>query len=209
MAEFRRASSSRTAVVAGDAADSRSDVPGDPDQELGDPVEVARLICLNQLETRPRSRAELAQTLRKRGVPEDAAEQVLCRFTEVGLIDDAAFAEMWVRSRSNERGLAKAVLRQELFRKGIDPEIAAGALEQLAPGTEAAAARALVAKKLRQTQGLPVETRMRRLVGMLARKGYGSSLAFVVVKEALEAEAAEEGYVHLGLADVHLESGQD
>src|SRR5262249_23857501 len=59
----------------------------------GDPESVARAICLRLLAQRARTRAELAQALRRRGVPDGAAGSVLDRFAEVGLIDDAALAQ--------------------------------------------------------------------------------------------------------------------
>jgi regulatory protein len=166
-----------------------------------DPESVARQICLNQLEFAPRTRAELAATLAKRGVPAEAAEAVLSRFAEVGLIDDALFAELWVTSRHNGRGLAGRALSQELRRKGVDDEAASAALATLGPDQERATARALVDRKLRSTRGLAVDARVRRLAGMLARKGYSGGLAFAVVREALAAEGEDERLLE-GLADL-------
>jgi regulatory protein len=154
-----------------------------------DPVDVARQICLHQLEHRPRTRAELAATLAKKGVDDDVAEQVLGRFTEVGMIDDAAFAAVWVTSRHRGKGLARPALRQELRRKGVDEPVIDEAVEQLDPEQESVTARALVDRKLRATRGQPADVRVRRLAGMLARKGYPAGLAFRVVREAL----ADEG----------------
>ena len=154
-----------------------------------DPEQVARQICLRQLEHAPRPRAELAAPLSDRGVPDDVAELVLGRFTEVGLIDDAVFAELWVSSRHRGRGLAGRALGQELRRKGVDDDGVREAVEGLDPAQEEATARALVDRKLRSTRGLATDARVRRLAGMLARKGYPAGLAFRVVKEAL----ADEG----------------
>ena len=156
-----------------------------------DPVERARQICLHQLEYAPRTRAELAAVLRKKGVEDDVAEQVLSRFAEVGMIDDALFAQMWVASRHRGKGLAGRALSQELRRKGVADETAAEALATLDPERELATARALVDRRLRTTAGLPVDARVRRLAGMLARKGYPAGTAFRVVREALAAEGEE------------------
>jgi regulatory protein len=163
------------------------EIDGPPEPEA-DPESVARQICLAQLEFAPRTRAELAATLAKRGVPDEAAEAVLSRFAEVGLIDDALFSEMWVTSRHRGRGLAGRALQQELRRKGVDDETARDAVATLDPDQEAATARSLVQRKLPSTRGLTTEARVRRLAGMLARKGYSSGLAFRVVKEELEQE---------------------
>src|SRR6266571_5023075 len=88
--------------------------------------EAARLICLRLLASRPRTRAELAAALRRRRVTADIVESVLGRFTEVGLIDDAAFARAWVESRHHGRGLARRALAAELKQRGVgSPEISA------------------------------------------------------------------------------------
>jgi len=116
---------------------------------------------------------------------------VLSRFTEVGLIDDALFAAMWVTSRHRARGLASAALRRELRRKGIGDEVAQEALEELDPDQELATARALVQRKLASTRSLTPDARVRRLAGMLARKGYPAGTAFRVVREALAEQGAE------------------
>src|SRR3954462_4526011 len=91
------------------------DGPPEPD---ADPESVARQICLHQLEFAPRTRAELAAVLAKKGVPTEAAEAVRGRFAEVGVNDDALFSEMWVTSRHRGRGLSGRALQQELRRKG-------------------------------------------------------------------------------------------
>ena len=93
--------------------------PGDrirsrDDPERDDPEAVARLICLRMLTAAPRTQAQLAAALRRRGVPEDAAQAVLARFAEVKLIDDAMFARAWVESRHHGRGLAGRALGAEL-----------------------------------------------------------------------------------------------
>ena len=113
---------------------------------------------------------------------------VLDRFTEVGLVDDAAFAEVWVRTRHAGRGLSRSALTRELRAKGVDDETVADAVEAIDDDAEAAAARALVARRLPAMRSLPAEVRMRRLVGQLARKGYSGGLAMRVVREALDAD---------------------
>jgi regulatory protein len=156
-----------------------------------DPESVARAICLRQLTGAPRTRAELATALRKKGVPDDVATAVLDRFVDVELIDDAAYADSYVGTRHRERGLARSALRSELRRKGVDHEVAREAVEQIDPETELATARALVARKLAATRGLPAEARVRRLAGMLARKGYPAGTSYRVVREALQAEGTD------------------
>lgn len=150
-----------------------------------DPEAVARKILLDSLTGQARSRQELADRLARKDVPDDLATALLDRFTEVGLIDDAAFARQWVESRHRSRGLAPRALAQELRRKGVDDEAASAALEQIDDDHQRVAARALVDKKLRSMRGLDPQVATRRLAGLLARKGYPAGLAFAVVREAL------------------------
>jgi regulatory protein len=168
-----------------------------PEKEMSDPEAVARGLCLRALTGAPKTRQQLADLLAKRGVPESAAVAVLDRFGEVGLIDDAAFARAWVSSRQAGRGLARRALTAELRAKGVDPEVAAEAVEAVDDDDERAAARLLVERRLRGMSRLDRTTASRRLIGMLARKGYGGGLAAAVVREALDRSALPdtvEGY---------------
>lgn len=166
-----------------------TDRTGEDDTPDADPQSVARQIALTRLAHAPRTRAELEQTLASRGVPAEAAAAVLDRFSQVGLIDDAAFARAWVQSRQAGRGLARRALAQELRRRGVDAEIATEALAEVDQTAEHAAASRLVARKLQATARLDRVTRIRRLTGMLARKGYSPGLAIQVVSEALAGES--------------------
>jgi len=158
--------------------------------EARDEYELAREICLKQLSTRPRTRSELASAMKKRGVAPEVASAVLDRYNEVGMIDDAAFARAWVSTRHHSKGLAGRALAQELRQKGVDQEVAQEALSELEPETEAQTALALAMRKLRSTRGEP-EAVFRRLLGMLARKGYSGGVAVRAVKEALATRDSE------------------
>jgi SOS response regulatory protein OraA/RecX len=139
----------------------------------------------------PKTRAQLAEALRKREIPDDAAEKVLDRFSELGLINDEAFAEAWVDSRHHGRGLAKRALAAELRHRGVDSETVNEAVDRLDPDQEYETAKRLVERKLSSTRNLDAQVRTRRLAGMLARKGYPSGLVFRVIREALEEEGVE------------------
>ncbi len=138
----------------------------------GDPETVARAICLRQLDRRARTRAELAELLRKRGVPDEAAVRVLDRFTEVGLIDDSALADGYALAHHHERGLAGRAVALKLRRRGIAEDTVRSAVEQIDPVVELETARALARKRLRSLLALDPQAQARRLVGLLARKGY-------------------------------------
>jgi len=153
---------------------------------------VARRILLARLTDQPRTRAELAGFLAAKDVPEEVATRLLDRFTEVGLIDDAAYARAWISSRLNGRGLARRALASELRRKGVPDEVAREALDEVDPGDEVEAAHRLVRRKLPGMAKLAPQVRTRRLVAMLARKGFPAGVAFTVVRAEL-GEVAELG----------------
>lgn len=161
-----------------------------PAEDL-DPVQRARDICLNLLTVRPRTRAELRQSLLRKEIEEDVADQVLSRLDEVGLVDDAAFAELWVRSRHTYQGLGRRALATELRRKGVADDVAAEAVATVDADAEEERARELVRKRLRSLTGADETARIRKLVGMLARRGYSQGLAFRVVRDELHAAGEE------------------
>jgi regulatory protein len=161
--------------------------PGDPEQHPGDPEAVARAICLRLLTIRARSRSELAEALATRDVPEDAATRVLDRFVEVGLIDDAALAAGLAGAQHRERGLARRAVAAKLRQRGLVDELDT-ALTGIDGDSERARARELVDRRRRALAGLPPDVQARRLVGLLARKGYSSGMSYAVVREALAVE---------------------
>jgi regulatory protein len=152
--------------------------------------EQAHTVCLRLLTVRARTRAELAGQLAKRGYPDDVAETVLNRLTAVGLIDDEDFAQQWVQSRQRNAGKGKRALAAELRTKGVDADVIASALSGIDAGVERVRAEQLVEHKLRReplNDGDEAKV-MRRLVGMLARRGYSQSMAVAVVTDALATE---------------------
>lgn len=153
--------------------------------------EQARALCLRLLTVRARTRSELATALTKRGYPDDVIDGVLDRLAQVGLVDDEDFAEQWVRSRRVNVGKGKRALAAELRTKGVDNEVITATLADIDPSAERARAEQLVADKLRRERladaGDDVKL-ARRLVGMLARRGYDQTMAFDVVKVALASE---------------------
>jgi regulatory protein len=189
----RRGSGERPAGRLGRRAGVDGPASGHLEDALGDPESVARAICLRLLTVQPRTRAELATALAKRGVPDGAAETVLGRFTEVGLIDDRAFAAAWVDSRHAGRGLARRALAAELRRRGVDGDVVGEAVSVVDAAAEELTARRLVDRRLPSTRRLEQPARVRRLAGMLARKGYPPGLSMRVVRDALAAEGADPG----------------
>jgi regulatory protein len=146
---------------------------------------VARLVLLRRLERSPATRSELALLLRRRGVPQEAADEALDRFEGVGLIDDAAFAEAWVRTRSSGKGLAARALAGELQRKGVAADLVAEALATLDPEAQRTTAVELARRRVPRLSGLAGDAAVRRLAGYLARKGYPAGLSYAVAREAV------------------------
>src|ERR1700704_4978703 len=98
--------------------------------------EQARTLCLRLLTARARTRAELAGQLTKRGYPDDVSARVLDRLTQVGLVDDADFAEQWVQSRRVNARKGKRALAAELRTKGVDNDVITAALADIDAGAE-------------------------------------------------------------------------
>jgi len=151
--------------------------------------EQARALCLRLLTVRARTHAELACQLAKRGYPDDVSSRVLDRLADVGLVDDVDFAEQWVHSRRVNAGKGKRALAAELHTKGVDKDVITSVLSDINPDAERDRAEELVRKKLRRENLSDDDLRLRRrLVAMLARRGYGQTMAYDVVSAELAAE---------------------
>ncbi|MGY4651954.1 recombination regulator RecX [Mycobacterium sp. URHB0021] len=149
----------------------------------------ARNLCLRLLTARARTRAELAGQLAKRGYPDEVSGRVLDRLGQVGLVDDADFAEQWIRSRRANAGKGKRALAAELRTKGVDNEVITAALAGIDAGAERERAEQLVRDRLRREKLGDDDTKIaRRLVGMLARRGYSQTTALDVVTGELAGE---------------------
>ncbi|MGO1973359.1 MAG: RecX family transcriptional regulator [Propionibacteriaceae bacterium] len=162
---------------------SADPVPDDGPE--ADPESVARTIVLRKLTAQDRTRAELADALRAKDVPDAVSDRVLDRMEQVGLVDDARFAEAWVRSRQQRRSMSAMALRRELNRKGVDPELTDAAMAQVDPDDEYTAALALAERKFGSMGELAPDVVKRRLAGVLARRGFSSGLVWRVVREVL------------------------
>ena len=156
--------------------------PDDPERAY----RVAREIALRKLETRDRTRAELADALRARATPETVVEAVLDRLGDVGLVDDTRFAISWVESRQRTRRLAGRALTAELRRHGVADAVAASAVGGIDPAAEEHAAFQLARERVARSSGLAQEVLTRRIVGQLSRRGYDGALSFRAVRAALD-----------------------
>jgi regulatory protein len=176
------------APVPGSAADETPDA---------DPASVARTIALRKLTAAPRTRAQLADTLARSGVPDDVTEATLDRFEDLGLVDDQEFARQWARSRQTGRGLARRALAYELRQRGVGDDLVKDALDDPELRDELDTARELVRRRLsaarpRLSDPVERERQTRRALGMLARKGYGGGIATRAVREAMREMATTD-----------------
>jgi regulatory protein len=148
--------------------------------EIMDPTLVLEA-CLRFLEARARSAAEVRRRLLLHGYRADLVEGAIERLTELGMIDDAAFARAWVESRDRARPRGERALRQELARKGIDRAVADETLEERdleRPDADAAAAQRLLARHAAALARVPdPRARRQRAYALLARNGFDSELA--------------------------------
>ncbi|MCY9782653.1 recombination regulator RecX [Nocardiopsis sp. EMB25] len=165
--------------------------PGGSRPSGEDPEARARALCLRMLTHSPRTRAQLERALLRREFPDEVVESVLGAFGDAGLIDDAAFANAWVSSRHHSRGLSRRALARELRTRGVAEDTVRDAVDHLSDEDEVAAARDLARRRLAMSRGKDRDTRIRRALGALARKGYSSGLAYRVVREELEREGVE------------------
>ena len=149
-------------------------------------ADAAKQVLLRRLSHAPRTRKELAKDLKDKDISDEVANVALDRFEEVGLINDQALASNYVSSQHERKGLGKNALRQQLRAKGISDDVALEAISQISDDQEFQAAFALACKKIRSLQRDDAKTQLRKIVGVLARKGYSSNLAFRVAKEVIK-----------------------
>ncbi len=182
---------------AGAQAHGRQGAPAGIDTGDGPPAAVvggadkdllagAKAICLRLLAVAPRPRAGLAQAMKRKEVPDHIAEAVLDRLTEVGLVDDVAYAQSFVRVKQRDRALGRTALRTELRKLGIDDEVTVVAVDTVDDIAERARAADLVAKRIDAAMAAGPVAARRRLLGLLSRRGYSFEVAVPVVEQALD-----------------------
>lgn len=164
--------------------------------EEADPYTRAKTIVYNQLAYSAKTRGQLRNKLQSEGFEAELIEPLLDKFEAAKLIDDAEYAETFVRQKSRTKKLSRAALRRELAERGVRGEEAENALAQRTDEQEREDAAELVRKKLRPGMDLSDRAEKdkvtRRLLGMLARRGYSSSVSMSVIREELAAYGAED-----------------
>lgn len=166
------------------------------DAEETDPYTRAKTIVYNQLAYSAKTRGQLRKKLQAEGFDAELIEPLLDKFEAAKLIDDAEYAQTFVAQKSRTKKLSRAALRRELAERGVHGEEAENALAQRTDEQEREDAAELVRKKLRPGMDLSDRAEKdrvtRRLLGMLARRGYSSSVSMSVIREELAAYGAED-----------------
>ena len=161
-----------------------------------DPYTRAKTIVYNQLAYSAKTRGQLRKKLQTEGFDAELIEPLLDKFEAAKLIDDAEYAQSFVAQKSRTKKLSRAALRRELAERGVRGEEAENALAQRTDEQEREDAAELVRKKLRPGMDLSDRAEKdkvtRRLLGMLARRGYSSSVSMSVIREELAAYGAED-----------------
>jgi regulatory protein len=155
--------------------------------------ERARNIVLKLLERGPKSSSELASALDRHEIPVEIANHVIARFSEVELIDDAAFAQQVVDASRRTKGLARSAVKRKLADKGLDSQIIDQVASEISDEDELSVATEVAVKRLGQLAKLAPEVRNRRLIGFLQRRGFGSGVVFAAIREA-EARAVKSEF---------------
>ena len=164
--------------------------------EETDPYTRAKTIVYNQLAYSAKTRGQLRKKLQAEGFDAELIEPLLDKFEAAKLIDDAEYAQSFVAQKSRTKKLSRAALRRELSERGVRGEEAENALAQRTDEQEREDAAELVRKKLRPGMNLSDRAEKdrvtRRLLGMLARRGYSSSVSMSVIREELAVYGAED-----------------
>jgi len=185
-----------SAGMGGQGPSWKQKVRADRAAEEADPYTRAKTIVYNQLAYSAKTRGQLRKKLQSEGFEAELIEPLLDKFEAAKLIDDAEYAETFVRQKSRTKKLSRAALRRELAERGVRGEEAENALAQRTDEQEREDAAELVRKKLRPGMDLSDRAEKdrvtRRLLGILARRGYSSSVSMSVIREELAAYGAED-----------------
>ncbi|MDU3550272.1 MAG: regulatory protein RecX [Actinomyces sp.] len=148
--------------------------------------EAAREVALRQLDVRARSRSELETAITSRGFSSEVADSVIERLTQLGLVDDLAFARTFSRGRFEAGGKTGSALRVDLHRKGISPEIIDTVLSEIGVDEQFERALNLAQKKMRSMPNCDDQVARRRIFSMLGRKGYSPQVCIRVLDAIVE-----------------------
>lgn len=142
--------------------------------------------ALHFLSFRNRSEKEIRDYLKKKNAPSEITEKIITYCKNYNFLNDEKFAKDWVRSRSTYRLKSKMIIKMELRKKGIDPDIIEKALkpqddEELDDNQQI---KKLLEKRLSRYKGLPRDKLYQKLGGFLARRGF----SWGTIKKSIDSE---------------------
>lgn len=141
--------------------------------------------ALDLLAARPLSSYELCRKLEGKGCPPGQALDITDRLTELGCLDDAAYAVTLVRHYA-AKGYGPYKIREELHRRGVPREFWEEAMAQRED--PAGGLDALIERKLRNVEN-PDRKDLKRVSDALTRRGYAwSDISAALRRFGAEAE---------------------
>jgi len=143
----------------------------------------AYILALRYLGIRPRTVQQVIHYLQEKGFPPELAQKVSRRCEQQGYLDDEAFSRQWVNERLRMKPRSPYVLRMELKQRGVANHIVDEAIGSISREEELAAARKMAAKRLKHIEGTPDAETERKLIAMLMRKGFASSVIQTLRRE--------------------------
>jgi len=163
------------------------------EDELPRLIKSAEGTVLWHLARRDMTVKQMRDKLKNKGMyTQEIMDAIIQKAIDNNWLNDERYAENFTRSKKEYAKLGKRAIKMELIKKGIDSETANEALQDIDSDDEREQAMELVLKQLPRTQNLEKQKRINRLLGMLARKGYPSDIAYSVIREALDAEIIDE-----------------
>ncbi|WP_193598676.1 regulatory protein RecX [Microbacterium sp. YJN-G] len=177
-------------------SDEKTDGEGPGDEPAIDPDELRRRaeeVLVRKLRSRQLSVSEARSVLRENDVDRDAIEDILDEFMHRGYLDDRTLASLLVTSGVERKGQGRVALSRALSQRGIPRDVIDDALAEL-PDDDAERALEYARSKAPGMSRLEPDTALRRLLGQLARRGYGGSVAMNAARTALrEAGSGRSG----------------
>lgn len=137
------------------------------------------------LAARGMSEREARDRLRRDNVELHAIDDIVERLMRVGAIDDDRLAEQLVFTATTRKSQGRRAIAQSLAKRGIVRDAIDRALEDL-PDDDAERALEFARSKAGPLARLAHDTALRRLVGQLARRGFGGTLAMSAANQALD-----------------------
>jgi regulatory protein len=136
--------------------------------------------ALTLLARRSHTEAEIRERLARKQAVSAVIDEVLDRLARYRLVDDAAFAEAYVRTHGGRKG--SIALRHDLRCKGVPEEAAESSLAPLDEETELANAASLLERNAWRFRTDDPRRGRARAFAFLARRGFPAEVA----AEALE-----------------------